>query len=253
MEAPKRKYYKHKTEVKISIKYQLNTNAKPVASAFDDSNLYPVYITVSVNRQFTRFRSRIRSLTPVDGLDEELGCSTNKEFIDNEVSTIESTLRSFIPESKVDFKLSDWSRHYATGLIEVSSWVDFIINKKISDIIRSEFEWNLTDYETLPSDIQASLHTLRLLGSRTAKTLFEEFSPILNLKAIEAAIRIKEGHNHSYCLWDVYNKFYQNRLSSFLGADALPIISLLESLFESVAYNEDFSRARNMLSQKSIL
>lgn len=230
MEAPKRKYQKHKTSVKITVKHQLNTNAKPDIDAITEERIYPIYVTVSVNGQFTRFKSRLRQSVAPDKLDNLLNMPEHKAFAENELRTIEDSIREFKPGSKKEFKLTDWSKYYLKKTAEISAWINFYVDDTLLDILQHRYNWSNEQMLQLPTDIRSRFAVVTLLGIPEADKLFEQARVVIDLDIYETVIRISHKHNHLYCLWDCLSGYYQQQISNLLGDKAAPIVKEIDRM-----------------------
>jgi hypothetical protein len=252
MENSNRKYQKHKTSVKVTVKHQVNTYINPGNDESEEPPLHPIYVTVSVNRQFTRFKSRMRRFVSLREFESELNLPQNKSFAENERLIIEEGIKLFNPEDKANFKLTEWSRYYESGLIEVSKCIDLIFNRKISKILQYEYGFELEEFEALPGDVNSTLSVMSILGIGEADKLIEDYSPLLKLRVYESVLRLKYHHNHTYCFWDLKSGYYQDQLLLLLGDEAKPAINKLDQMVEEVIDDEGYMYHLNLLSLKNI-
>jgi hypothetical protein len=231
MEASKRTYRKLKKNVKITVKHQLNLSQGYEPEEENSEPLYPVYVTISVNRQFTRFRSRFRKSLTKSSFEEVLGSSEAKDFTDNERVIIEESIKRFNPEQKENFKLTEWSKYYEAGLTDIPSFVENILNLKVYHCLENVYNASFDTIIALPSDLKSKLDVFSLLGMKEAEAILREYDLLLKLRIYESAMQIKFNHYNVYCIWDYRSGFYQIHLQRLLEGQAQPIVNQLDKFF----------------------
>lgn len=109
MEATKRKYQKHITGGKVAIKHYLRKNKQ----VDEFNNLHSVYVQITIKRQTTQFRSRIRGSAGVLEEDfENQQFEIYKDAIERDIKLIEFIVKMVNPFDKVDFNVNEIAKIY---------------------------------------------------------------------------------------------------------------------------------------------
>ena len=213
METTPRKYQKHKTEVKITVKHFLNTELKPDVDKLTGELLYPLYVRVSVNRQLTKFKSRLSYCLPVEGLEQFLDSSPVSEYVENERLIIEQTISNERPEHKDIFKLKNWSDRYKGGLDSISETISSLISNDIDHLVRHLYHWTDAELKQLHSlTIPEMLVFLLRREVPEAYSIQEQYGVLLETRSYENLIQAVDNVAFDFCIWDTINGFFQSRL-----------------------------------------
>jgi len=235
MEQTKRKYQKHKTDVKITVKHFLNTELKPDIDKNTGSLLYPLYIRVGVNRQLTKLRSRLNYLLPIEDLEQFLSLTPIEEYVENERLIIEQTISNERPEQKDTFKLTQWSDRYRSGLDSLGDTISTLILNDIDFILRYQYHWteaelNRIDRLTIPEIFVF----LSREGVTDAQSVQEQYGVLLETTSYQHIVQAVDNVAFDFCLWDVVNGFFQNRLLKSKIPIASDYMSTLNKVLPSI-------------------
>ncbi|GAB4026405.1 hypothetical protein [Spirosoma gilvum] len=230
METTPRKYQKHKTEVKITVKHFVNTELKPEIDTFSGKLIYPLYVRVRVNRQLTKFKSQLNHSISVDYLDEFLSTEPFKAYADNERLIIEQTIKEMKPEQKANFKLKNWSALYKGGLQPISEIISDFIIRGIIALLRETYHWTESELKPLYAITIPEIFTLLYkVNIPDAKAIEEKYSILLKTGDYER--KIQGNAAYEFSLLDGQYGFFQSQLlKSGLHIDPSYIKSLNETL-----------------------
>ena len=227
MEAPRRKYQKHKTDYTISIKYFTKKNTRPIVNYKGDA-VYPIYIRIVCKRQNTTIPSRLRSNVSENELDSFLEQPIISDFVKSETETLIAIVKYLNPDSD-GFTFRDLPYEYTKRSNDVFNSCYQVIMYRLA-LAFDQQGIDKSEYETLNVDNFSSLKFMMSLGVQTAKELYERYSPMSEIRSYEQQFK---GKYHTYCwfgLCDLDTSLYKLMLTDIVGSKAEEIFPLLKEL-----------------------
>lgn len=145
----RRKYKKHKTDYKISIKYKLNTVVK-MGVYQHHTPLYPLYVEVITRRKRVFFPSRYYFLIPINQLELFLQNDLIKSLLDHETSKITECIRKAESLAESPEKELTWLPTYHAS----------VFDERLSEQLRAKIRERLTPVLTSQTGLDVIYHGL---------------------------------------------------------------------------------------------
>ena len=142
MEATKRRYQKHKTEYKITVKHYLNKNVMEHDSRGE--RVYPVYVQVTHKSKNSRFRSRINPLWHflVDRFNTDINSDDFKQIVERDTALIVSLINEYSKfndlhskKNERNYDVNDLPKFYHNYFCDLAGFVDYCLVEELHDII----------------------------------------------------------------------------------------------------------------------
>jgi|GEM_PF-5292330 len=171
-EAPKRKYKKHKKDIKITLKHFINKRVKNI-------NIYekescPLYVQITLKRKTTAYRSKLDISSNSEEMyliEQEYGMALKRE-----IKNIKYFINEFNPIGNDNFSLSSVMVLYRTQKSLVSH-VNSVLVRELTTAINK----NLSSFEgVLSSD--------NILEELDALVLYDRFKELEDVKSIKSEL-----------------------------------------------------------------
>ncbi len=159
-----------------------------------------------------------------------------KELIQNEVFTIEQTIRSYGVEMD-DFNIKDWLFSYSRNLLHVDEYIKAILVSELYTGLESEYSIHPYFLSKIFTDESFDVvGTLAKMGIQTAIDLKSKYGPLLTAQEIQSRLSDLSTINYQYCLLDCFTGMYQDHIKTRINSpDAHLYLERFEELIMSDA------------------
>lgn len=131
---PKRKYQKHKTEGKITVKHYLDVKLKP--SIHEGKEYYPVYVRVTAKAQAAQFKSTTNIIATQNDFDNEVWNDEAKKALQKEVENIIAIVKDLKPFERQNFRITELTELYTN----LSKPFFDILDLRFREFLKLKFE-----------------------------------------------------------------------------------------------------------------
>lgn len=195
-EAPRKKYKKHKKDIKITIKHYINERVKVLDS--NGIERHPLYVQITVQRKTTSYRSKLEIYGNKHSMyliGDEYG-----RALEREIHNIKYFIEKFDPVNNPEFSLSQVMAMYRNE----PSLVDFVNKCLIRELTVAIHKEQPTFEGVLPSYV--------LLNEVPALVLYDKY------QYLESVAEVKERYSTKIWWLSFYYQTFYSVLHTRLDA-----------------------------------